>query len=101
MILAEPVVEQFVPRLARPVRRADQRGYGEESAADPSHPSRLRVDDPPAEHWADDAGHALDRGHCAEDAAAPVGWSGLRDEAGQRGARDAVAEREEDRNEDQ
>src|SRR5262249_23826348 len=60
MIRAEPVIEQLVLRLARPDRRADQRRHGEERAADPSQPFRLRGDDPAAEHWADDAGYALD-----------------------------------------
>src|SRR5262252_261084 len=101
MILAEPVVEQLVSRLARPDRRADQHGHSEERAADPSQPPRLSGDDPAAEHGADDAGHALDRGHRAEDSAAPVGRGGVRDEAGQRRARDAVSEREENRHEDQ
>src|SRR5262245_24176826 len=61
-------------RLARPDRRADQRGDGEERAADPSQPSRLRRDDPAAEDRADDAGKAFNRGHGAEDSAPAVGW---------------------------
>src|SRR5262247_389721 len=80
MILAEPVIDQLVSRLARPDRRADQRRHGEERAADPSQPPRLRGDDPAAEHWADDAGYALDRGHGAEDAAAAIGRGGMRDD---------------------
>src|SRR5262245_1500274 len=70
-------------RLARPDCRTDHRGHGEERAADPSQPPRLCGDDPTAEHGADDAGHAFNRGHGAEDAAATVGWGGLRDDAGQ------------------
>src|SRR5262245_5658655 len=101
MILADPVIEQLVSRLARTDRRADQRGHCEERAADPTEPPCLGGDYPSAEHGADDAGHALDRGHRAEDAAAPPWRGGLRDEAGQRRTRDAVPEREKDRYEDQ